>query len=478
MYINHVITKIDFSKKIREWDGFGFNYVQLSQSTDFWKDPQEYGGFSIISEEKRKEILELVFGENGLKPGVIKMFFDPFHQTEDHLNKPGAGNLDMSNYDHETSTQWVRYFAKEGLRISRENGRDLEIMICLYGMPGWMTVQKEVRGRDIDPKYVEELAKYMVSYAKFLREHDGLPVKYISVHNEGEDYARWPEDGSNTDIIGCIDYDAYWTPEFTRDFIKVLDKVLKANGLSDVKPTPGETSNWTNFFSWGFADAIADDEEAVNALGIITSHGFAGHVIGEPGFADHRSVGIDILREKRPELHSWVGSTSWSNMDARFVYELYGNIYVAKNNAIIPWAGIQRPAHWKGGDPNPGNAIQINEDGNYEIRDGYYYYKQVCPAGQPGMAVARTSSTNSQTCAIAFAQNGTKNPNSFVLVNTSSDGKRFDLTVEGNTGRRFAVYRTCDTEKNLQLKDLLVNEDHTCTYYAPKNSVTTFIEKQ
>lgn len=477
MYVNYTNTKIDFSKKIREWDGFGFNYVQLSQSTDFVKDPQEYGGFSIITEEKRKEILDLVFGENGLKPGVIKMFFDPFHQTEDHLNKPGVENLDMSNYDHETSTKWVRDFVKEGLQISREDGRDLEIMICLYGMPAWMTLQKQVRGRDIDPKYAEELAKYMASYAKFLRENDGLPVKYISIHNEGEDFTRWPEDGTNIDVGSGVDYNAYWSPEFVRDFIKILDKVLKANGLSDVKPTPGETSSWTRFFSWGYADVIADDEEAVNALGIITSHGFAGNLMGDVWYGDHRSVGIDILREKRPELHSWVGSTSWSNMDARFVYEIYGNIYVAKNNSIIPWAGVQRPLHWKGGDPNPGNAIQINEDGNYEVRDGYYYYKQVCPVGRPGMAVVRTSSTDTQTCAIAFAQNGTSYSNAFVLVNTSLEGKRFDLTVLGNSSREFAVYRTSDTEKNLELEDITIGDDHTYTYYAPANSVTTFTEK-
>lgn len=477
MYVNKVNTKVDFSKKLREWDGFGFNYVQLSQSTDFDGDPQEYGGFSIIAEEKRAEILEAVFGENGLKPGIIKMFFDPFHQTEEHLNKPGVEHLDMSLYDHERSTQWVRSFVKEGLRISREHGRDLEIMICLYGMPAFMTVQKEVRGRDIDPKYVEELAKYMASYAKYLREHDNLPVKYISIHNEGEDYTRWPEDGTNVDIGGGVDYNAYWTPEFVRDFIKLLSRVLKANGLEDVKPTPGETSNWTRFYSWGYADAIADDPEAVNALGIITSHGFAGNKFGDTWFGDHRSVGIDILREKRPELHSWVGSTSWSNMDSRFVLELYGNMYCAKNNGIIPWAGVQRPTHWKGGDPNPGNAIQINEDGSYEIRKGYYYYKQVCAVGRPKMAVARTSSTDTQTCAIAFADNGTGNPNAFVLVNTSTDGKQFFVNVKGDNGRSYSVTRTSDTEKNRAVADV-TPEKGSFVYYAPANSVTTFVEKQ
>jgi len=469
-----VNTKIDFGKKERDWDGFGFNYVQLSQTVDFDRDPQEYGGFSTLTEEKRQEILGLVFGKNGLKPGLIKMFFDPFHQTENHLNKPGAGNLDQGNYDHEKTTRWVRYFVREGLRMTREDNRDLQILITLYGAPGWMTMQKQVRARDLDPQYHEELAKYMASYAKFLKEHDGFPIRYISIHNEGEDYTRWPEDGGS---VENSDYNAYWKPEFVAGFINLLSRVLAANGLGDVKPTPGETSNWTRFHNYGYADAIADDEPALNAIGLITSHGFVGGRTGEMWHGDHRSAGSDLIRAKRPELHSWVTSTSWSGMDARFVYEMHGNIYSAKNNGIIPWAGIQRPSQWRGGDPNPGNAIQIDDNGSFEVRDGYYFYRQVCPVGQPGMYAAHTSSTDEETCAIAFASNGTKNPNAFILVNTGSEEKKFDLTVLGNQNNRCSVYRTGKTEKCAALPDAVL-ENSRLRYTAPPGSVTTFVEYQ
>ena len=476
MPTSHVNTKIAFDKKMHDWDGFGFNYVQLSQTFDYDKYPQEYGGFSIISEQKRAEILDLVFGPEGLKPGLMKIFFDPFHQREENLNKPGVGNLDQGNYDHEKTTQWVRYFAREGLRLSREQGRDMRMIACLYGMPGWMTLQKEVRGRDIDPQYKEELAKYMASYVKYLKEQDKLPVRYISVHNEGEDYTRWPEDGSALDTgLGC-DYNAYWTPGFVCEFVDLLNQVLLANGLEDVKPTPGETSNWTRFYNFGYAHAIADDEKALAAIGLITSHGFSGGASGETWQGDHRSAGVDVIREKRPALHSWVTSTSWSKMDAKFVAEIHGNIYSAKNNGIIPWAGVQRPAHWKGGDPNPGNAIQIDENGNYEVRNGYYYYKQVCPVGQPGMYVARTSSTDNQTCAIAFAANGTANPNAFVLVNSGHGVRRFDLTVSGTASGHFSAYRTSGIEKCEPIADIVIEDTH-AVYYAPPNSVTTFVEK-
>ena len=43
-------TGVDFSKRIRDWDGFGVNYVEAAQTRDYRADPQEYGGFSLLIE--------------------------------------------------------------------------------------------------------------------------------------------------------------------------------------------------------------------------------------------------------------------------------------------------------------------------------------------------------------------------------------------------------------------------------------------
>src|SRR5690606_2071523 len=69
---------VDFSKHLRVWDGFGVNYVEASQTRDYQADPQEYGGFSLLEEAERQQILEMIFGPDGLKPGLLKMFLDPF----------------------------------------------------------------------------------------------------------------------------------------------------------------------------------------------------------------------------------------------------------------------------------------------------------------------------------------------------------------------------------------------------------------
>jgi len=69
-----------------------------------------------------------------------------------------------------------------------------------------------------------------------------------------------------------------------------------------------------------------------------------------------------------------------------------GHIYGTRGNGYIPWAVIQRHSQWVGGDPNPGTAFLIDDARDFQIRPGYYLYKQVTRAGQAGMVVASVSS--------------------------------------------------------------------------------------
>ncbi|MBN2000383.1 hypothetical protein JW935_22725 [candidate division KSB1 bacterium] len=464
---NAVRAEVDFSKKLQDWDGFGVNYVQTAQTPDYDKDPQEYGGFSLLDKNERAEILDKIFGNDGLRPGLVKMFYDPFHQKE-----PGG------EFDHEKTTEWLRYFAKQGLERTRERGDDLTIITTLYGPPAWATKQKFIRGRDLDPKMKYKLAEYMIDWVKFLKEKEGLPVKYISLHNEGEDWMRWPVDGKDGNIGTGHDYNLFWPPEQVVDFLKIIRPMLDKQGLNDVGVTPGECSNWYRFSAWGYADAIADDPGALANLGLVTSHGFYNGNYGR-WFGEHRSVGIDILRAKRPELHSWVTSTSWSKMDANTIKEMHGNIYTAKNNGIIPWACLQRPEKWVGGDPNPGTAFRILEDGSYSVMRGYYYYKQVCRAGQPGMAVARTMAMDSEIALIGFSRNGTKHPDALVIVNISKYNKLVGIRIRGCESRTFAAFRTTDGteeeyEKYRAIGTADLTSDDLLIYEVPARSATTF----
>lgn len=439
-----------FDQTLRDWDGFGFNYVESAHFVDINITPdqnkewmaehhpgkdffvQEYGGFSLLDENEKSEIVDLVFGQDGLKPGIVKMFLDAHHQKE-----PGGP------FDHETSTSYMREFVKRGLKVTRNRGADLEIITTLYGPPGFMTKQKANRGRDLDPAFKEDLAVYMIDWVKFLKEKENLPVKYLSLHNEGEDWHRWNQEGY-WDWFKH-DFNLYWPPEQVNEFLKYMPKMFKKYGLEGVGITNGEPSNWYRFTGWGLGDFIADDKEAVENLALLTSHGFYRGTYGA-WFGEHNSYPSDILRAQKPGLHTWVTSTSWAEMDASFVKQIHGNIYTSKVNAIIPWAGIQRPTHWVGGDPNPGNAIQVSEDGTYEVRKGYYFYKQASCAGQPGMKVARTFAMNSEIAVIGFAKGKTDNPDAFIVVNLAPGKKKVSVELKGTKSKEFEAFRTVDAE--------------------------------
>ena len=207
-------------------------------------------------------------------------------------------------------------------------------------------------------------------------------------------------------------------------------------------------------------------------LGLITSHGFYG--TNPRWFGDWRSAGIDAIRAKSPGLHAWVTSTSWSNMDALFVWEIHNNIYSAKVNAIIPWAAVQQSGKWVGGDPNPGTAFRVAaQGGSYTVEPGYYFYKQVCRAGQPGMTVAKVASNDSQISLIAFASNGTKHPDALIVTNIADDAHELPIRVIGTQATTFEAYRTSAQERYVCVGSFPVR-DSSIAYTAPPGSVTTF----
>ena len=153
--------------------------------------------------------------------------------------------------------------------------------------------------------------------------------------------------------------------------------------------------------------------------------------------------------------------------------EIRNNIYCAKVNGIIPWACIQRPGKWVGGDPNPGTAFEVYNDGTYAVKPGYYFFKQVSRAGQPGMKVARVVSNDSEIGLIAFAGNGTGNPDAFVVLNMANHAVPVNIEVQGSGAVAFDVTRTGPDEAYVSLGRATLKAG-AIDFEAPAGSVTTF----
>jgi O-glycosyl hydrolase len=473
------IIHIHFNHSLRPWHGFGVNYVEAAQTRDYNLFPQDFSGFSMTTEQTREKVMHMIFGEDGLRPGLTKMFLDPFHEGNSKSNNDNDDplSINLEGYDHETTTKWMRYFNQEGLRLMKRWGGSFQTMVTLYGPAPWMTRQKYVLGRDLDPDESYELAEYMASWAKFLTEKAGIDVRYISFHNEGDAYYRWPRDGSNPGE-DHRDYNMYWPPEQVVDFLKITRKVLDANGMQMIGLAPGETQTWYRFDQWGYAGAIVSDEEALQNLELITSHSFANlDIPNSVYYGDYRSIGQDLIHRYKPEVPVWVTSRPWTE-GPDFVENLRRDIYESKANGIIPWALLAGAKQWMGSDGeyqdgSMDKAFLIKEDGSLIITDQYYYYKQVTRAGQPGMEVASVLNYDPALGAMAFKATSEENQNAFVLINKSEESKTVTIYVHHGDSETYDAVRTMNGEQYKKLGTVkLVNG--AITYACPPRSVTTF----
>jgi hypothetical protein len=135
---------------------------------------------------------------------------------------------------------------------------------------------------------------------------------------------------------------------------------------------------------------------------------------------------------------------------------------------------------WVGGDPNPGSAFTVNEDGSYVVRRGYYFYKQITRAGQPGTVVCRTLSNDTEISVIAFGKGNSKSNDAFVVTNmNSTKAKPVVIQISGTKTSRLRAFRTTENEKEKYAEiGFFQTENGELFYDAPAGSVTTFFTEK
>lgn len=421
-----VYASVDFSVKLREWDGFGINYVQTASTYDFKARPQDYGGFSFLNEKQRQEILDMIFGAEGLQPSILKMFMDPLHQP-----LPGG------DYDHATSTEWMRYFAREGIKRTMVRNEKLQVITTMYGPMSWATKQKSLNGRDLDISMFPYVADYMVHWIQWLKKTENIDVQYMSLFNEADKPYNWNMAGTE-EPERIFDYNTFWKPTEVAEFMPLLRNKLDAAGLKQVGITPGECSSWMHFHTQMYDWCISQDSQALKSITIITSHSFGG-----PHWAIPQ--GIAHLRKYKPEIKAWVTSSGWGRNNMYMPEQVALNINRVKVNAFMPWAALQCASQWIDGiDPNPAPPFIIKENGTYEVTPSYYQYKHFTRAGRPGMAVCPVSTTSDTDIElVAFGKNQTKNPDALIVINKNDWASRnVAIKVIGGNSLRYKVIIT------------------------------------
>jgi len=131
-------------------------------------------------------------------------------------------------------------------------------------------------------------------------------------------------------------------------------------------------------------------------------------------------------------------------------------------------------SNWVGGDPNPGTAVRVIEDCRcFQVLPGYWNYKHLSRAGQPGTRVVAVRSDDGGLRLLAFASNGTKHPDSFVVFNNTWEEKSARIAVPGTKAASFKGFRSSMSEKYAPAGDQRVVSG-AIEYRVPPRSVTTF----
>ncbi len=430
---------VDFSRKLRDWDGFGICFSDKAAV-----DPGEYFPLN----ESHKRFLQEVFGPDGLRMGIAKMFIDPFRLNYCQQDSDEDRIVEVNEYHFQDLPSFHAQVAHYALEVVRSWGGELKIILSGLCPPAWMTRQKELSGRDLDPVNRIPYSRYLVAWVRYLSVSEKLPIYCLSLHSRGEMWQLWDSYGipkySNTGM------NLYWSPEMVVDFLKLIRRQLDHNGLEHIGLSPGDTKNWGNFYDWGYADQILEDPLALSAISLLTSNA---NLSGNSN--DFCSTGIDLIHEKRPDLHAWVTTDELRNILPGSISALYKLIYRTKANSVILSTTIKK------------------KDGGFAQIKDLSFLKPVCKAGQPGMGVCQVRCNGSDISIIGFSRNSTRNTDSFVLINDDKQDWNIPVEIRGSASAKFSVYRTSESENFLRLPDVPVKEGK-IRYLAPAKSVSGF----
>jgi hypothetical protein len=154
---------------------------------------------------------------------------------------------------------------------------------------------------------------------------------------------------------------------------------------SEPEATGGEPTNRYRLSFWGYADALAENEKAQKEPGTAIFPRIPRGRVRQPMDRQPCPCG-DAETARKASGPQGLGHPDGPDQDGREIREgNRGHIDEARVNGLIPWAGIQKPPPWTGGDPNPGRAIHASEVGAFKNDGQYEFYKEL------GLSDARES---------------------------------------------------------------------------------------
>ena len=446
-------------------DGFGCAFAEWSHR--IWNHMQ------------REDVVNDLFGENGLKLNIFRGEVFPHYQnpTTNVIDFGINRTFNLAPNDPSMINDYWRDFNGSGcgeqvqlgqmwlVDILQRKYKDVKFMFSTWSPPGTMKSNGKPSGGSLKSGSEDEYADYLIDFTKTYQEKFGIDIYAISPSNE--------PNSSGTGWNGCS-----WSYTNLANFCqKNLRPALDKAGYQDMKIIFGEHSWWKAGVTF-LENGLKACPELVNSNIIAAAHGYT--LIGNTEF-----VQSPLCAEKN--IHLWNTETSstdtydpsWKNA-MQWATTFHNYLAVSNLNAFVWWAGA-RPC------TNNEALIRLEEalpGTNYERAARYYSYGQFTkfiPEGSRRVDVKTIAPENDdeafpkELLMTAYVKDdGTY---TIVLVNNSTS-KAFEtkLEIEGKEFQTMIAY-TSDEGVKWQRKKINPSLSGLRAITVPKFSVVTVTGK-
>ena len=344
--------------------GFGGSFTEASSSI-----------YKELGEEKKKEIIQSYFGENGNK----------YSMARTHIN---SCDFSLGNYAHveDKNDLELRTFSLERNKISlipmindalKKRKNNIRIMASPWSPPAWMKTTGEMNfGGKLKSEYRDIWADY---YCKFIEncEKENVPIWGLSIQNEPEAKQTWDS---------CL-----YTAEEERDFIKNhLGPSLEKHNLLDKKVIMWDHNRDVMVER---ARTVLNDPDAAKYVWGTGFHWYCGDHFDNvqkvhDEFPDKQLIFTEGCQEGGPHISSW-------DLGERYATSIINDL----NRWTVAWIDWNLILNEQGGPNHVGNycsapIIVDTRSQDLLYQSSYYYIGHFTRFFLPGDKIINSKNTN------------------------------------------------------------------------------------
>ncbi len=447
------------------------------------EEGQELDGFGIAEADcaadifghpKRDEVMDLLFGKNGLNVSILRgEIFPHYWQTGEEAAFETDVKTDMpigdsyfkdadANELKRRGQLWVTQQAKKLYNIDK-------LFFSTWSPPAWMkhdgylTPDNFASHGWLKPEFYQVFADYLVEFVRAYKDA-GLDIYAISPVNEPNFEANWNS--------------CRWEPEELADFIANYMGPTFEKQSVNAKIIFGELAQWSTLVLGAFNVVSAKKyvENVMDANPGVAKYAdiAAGHGYNIPYIPYEFPIvpydkavdqGLKVwLTEISTALDKYDGSMDNAIHWAEVFHKYLTNAHV---NAVCWWTGARYT------DTNE-SLIKL-EQGDFQIPKRFYAYgnyTRYIKVGSRQIGVDRPALTANKLLLTAF-----KNNKEYVVVAVNKSKKPVTTTLEVDGGITVGDLKAYTTDNNQNWKEEVIARGESDTYSitVPAMSVVTYV---